>query len=41
MREFKKAQAEGKLEQYWASRGDLLKRMTGSSEPPVVAAAAP
>lgn len=38
LREYQKAKAEGKLDEYWASKGDLLKELTGSSAPPVVAA---
>jgi hypothetical protein len=38
LRAYQQAKAEGKLSEYWASRGDLLKDLTGSAEPPVVAA---
>lgn len=38
LREYQKAKAEARLDEYWASKGDLLKELTGSSAPPVVAA---
>jgi hypothetical protein len=38
LRAYKRAKAEGKLDEYWASRGDVLRDLTGSAEPPVVAA---
>lgn len=39
LREYKRAKAEGKLAEYWASRQGVLAELTGSSEPPAVPAA--
>jgi hypothetical protein len=38
LRAYKQAKAEGKLDEYWAARADLLKDLTGSAAPPTVAA---
>jgi hypothetical protein len=38
LRAYKKAKAEGRLEQYWAERGETLRQLTGSAEPPTAAA---
>lgn len=34
LRAYKKAKAEGKLQEYWAERGETLRQLTGSAEPP-------
>lgn len=40
LRAYKRAKAEGRLAEYWAERGETLRQLTGSAEPPTTSVAA-